>query len=197
MSSLSEPYEVHLTVADHSLMERTAVELGLKPSHIVLERGKTPSQPMLSWRGPGPLDAELTRLDVVVTALAERGIPVLRAKVEASPDVPGVPQDDDSADSYFEQHIVLELVRDGERERLLDLLRPHGAHLSRNARRADTKFEQRFVTQRAVGVGWPSAERRFEALCMLLKAEGYVHRGVHREYVFVDTRQDLDAGWLS
>src|SRR5262249_57555372 len=81
--------------------------------------------------------------------------------------------------------------------RLRALCERHDAHLSRNALKQETQGRwERFITQRAYGLGRTNAEARFERLITALEAEGYVLGGRLREYSIFDSNADVDAGWI-
>ncbi|WP_067477404.1 hypothetical protein [Actinomadura hibisca] len=196
-------FETHLTVscpaAEIDAVERWAAERGLKFAHIVLDRGRVPSQPMLTLRTRGTLDAARARAEDVAARLRADGHPVTRLKIEASPFNAGVPEHDADAPDpgryYFEHHVKLLLDPAADTAALAAAARPHAAHLSRNARRvrADGRHE-RFVTQRCRGVGSRTAVRRLEALVAAL--DGHEIVSVEREYVVFDGDASLDDGWI-
>src|SRR5690606_4851849 len=70
-----------------------AAEHGLKFTHIELDAGETPSQPMVTYHGHGTLTGELAVARERSEALAAAGFPVLRTKIEAAPADHGVPAD--------------------------------------------------------------------------------------------------------
>ena len=89
---------------------------------------------------------------------AQAGFRVARVKIEATGSNRGLPQTDQVAqqtpDNYFEFHLKVQLHNQAEVAALLAVVRPFGAHLSRNARSISPDgVQQRFVTLRAYGVG--------------------------------------------
>ncbi|SOD65706.1 hypothetical protein SAMN06297387_12317 [Streptomyces zhaozhouensis] len=201
-------WEAHLTVgcppARVAALASWAERHGHGFVHIVLARGATPSQPMVSLRGDGPL-AEAGRAVAGVTArLAADGHPLTRVKIETTPWAEGVPAHDaadgtDHPGRYFEHHVKLLLAADHDRPSLERLAVAHGAHVSWNARRVRADgAEERFVTQRCAGVGSPTATRRLAALLDALAVASVPHRvvEVEREYVAHDSNLALDDGWL-
>src|SRR5688572_26800386 len=138
-------FETHLTVrlADGQTAEalRAApAARGLKCTHIVLARGRTASQPMLTRTGNGTLSEQLANAATLRGALEADGFPVSRIKVEAAPWNEGVPRTDaDGAahppDRYFEHHAKLLLDEGADVAALAELAQRHAAHLSRNALR--------------------------------------------------------------
>ncbi|WP_202502325.1 hypothetical protein, partial [Streptomyces sp. SID5785] len=201
--------EAHLTVDAASAeavarLAAWAAARGLGFTHIVLARGRHPSQPMVTLRGHGRADAWI-RSTVAETeaALAHAGFPVLRTKVETTPWASGVPQTDAEARRatarlHFEHHVKLLLPAGADREALASRVLPHGAHLSHNARRTRRDgHQERFVTQRCHAGGAPTAARRLDALLAALKEHSEAQiLETEREYVLHDTHLDLDEGWL-
>lgn len=119
-----------------------------------------------------------------------------RRQVHAHEDVPRT--DEDAAGLpglYFEHHVKV-AVR-GDPAPLAGVAVPHGAHVSRNARRhcADGAHE-RFVTQRCRGVPLSTALRRFEALLSDLGRHGYAVLEAEREFVVHDDNPRADHGWI-
>ncbi|MFI7008292.1 hypothetical protein [Streptomyces sp. NPDC050145] len=198
--------EAHLTVdaGDESAVGRLADwaavhELGF--THILLARGRHPSQPMVTLRGHGHADVWIrTTVAGTAAALAHAGFPVLRTKVETTPWASGVPQTDAEAQLaprhlHFEHHVKLLLPPGDDLAALTARVVAHGAHLSRNARRIRPDgMQERFVTQRCHAVGARTAHRRLEALLTELPAAQVLE--TEREYVVHDTHLALDAGWL-
>ncbi|WP_019632215.1 hypothetical protein [Actinomadura atramentaria] len=202
--SAAEVYEIHLTVGGGpDRLDAFAAARGLKAVHIVLDRGRVPSQPMLTRRVRGPLDAAFAAARATAAELVSAGIPVVRTKIEGAPGNPGVPVDDAAARRadparYFEHHVKLVLPPDADLARLAALVEPHTAHLSRNARRvrADGRRE-RFVTQRCRAVGDRTAARRLAALTLALRDACHEIASVEREYVVHDGDASLDDGWIA
>ncbi|SEK59763.1 hypothetical protein [Streptacidiphilus jiangxiensis] len=207
--TFSGPFEAHVTVgceaeAEHARLDAWAARAGLKLTHIVLARGRTPSQPMLTLRGRGALDEQLAAVRSVTAALEEDGFTVLRVKLEVSARADGVPVLDDvdarlhmAAGRYFEHHVCLLLEPGADLGSLAELVTPHRAHLSWNARRIGADgLERRFVTQRCHGVGRGTAGARLDALLVSLRQAGHRWAEVEREFVVHDSDAGVDAGWI-
>ncbi|MFE0421521.1 hypothetical protein ACFW15_03445, partial [Streptomyces sp. NPDC058953] len=123
-------YETHVTVrcrtdAELAALDAWAADRGLKVTHIVLARGRTPSQPMLTL-------PDRTGHPAVVAALRGAGFEPVRVKVET---VPWSGEPAGPGGGYYEHHLKLSLPADYDRAALEALVVPHGAHLSWNARR--------------------------------------------------------------
>ncbi|MCP9210737.1 hypothetical protein [Streptomyces cucumeris] len=201
------PLETHVTVdCPVSATDRLAAwaaARGFGFTHIVLARGRTPSQPMLNLRGDGPATLWRDTAERVAAELAADGFRPVRVKTEAAPWAAGVPQDDTAAMAhgpgrYFEHHIKLLLPAEWDRTPLDRLAVPHGAHVSWNARRfRDDGRQERFLTQRCHGVGRATAERRLSALLGAVHHAGLPPLEVEREFVLHDTNLTLDNGWIT
>jgi hypothetical protein len=199
-------FETHITVRGDDPAAVEALRLwagrhGLRFHHIVLDRGRTPSQPMLGRRGHGRLSDERAAAHDLALRLAADGFAVCRVKIEAAPDNRDVPATDAEAvgdpGRYFEHHVKLALDAAGDLSALTAMAARHDARLSRNARRLrDDGRQERFVTQRCHGVGRPTAGARLRALLAALTAGGYDVVGVEEEYVVYDSDPGVDAGWL-
>ncbi|MEU6039038.1 hypothetical protein ABZ801_26880 [Actinomadura sp. NPDC047616] len=200
-------FETHLTVRcrgeeDIDALARWADDHGLKFAHIVLDRGRVPSQPMLTRRTTGTFAQARAAARRAADDLRAGGFTVTRTKIEAAPWNEGVPASDADADAggpyYFEHHIKLLLEAGDDTAALAASVAPHAAHLSRNARRvrADGRRE-RFVTQRCHGVGARTAGRRLDALTAVLRAQGLDIASVEREFVVFDDDVSLDDGWIT
>ncbi|WP_199443114.1 nucleotidyl transferase AbiEii/AbiGii toxin family protein [Umezawaea beigongshangensis] len=199
----SGDFEVHLTGSEWKGDELAAFagRHGAKFSHIRLDRGATPSQPMLTVSGSGTL-AQLRELAARWrTDLEAAGLEVLRVKIEAAPWNEGVPSSDEDArdDLYFEHHVKV-LLPTGDLRTMAALdsaIHEHAARASRNARRTrDDAHEERFVTQRCRGVGRSTARGRLDALLAALRDGGFAVLEVEEEYVVHDDALHVDRGWL-
>lgn len=99
-------FEIHLTVVsgsgagsgpvagDEGRIRRWAEHHRVKYTRIVLDRGATPDQPMLTVRGVGGLSAQRVAASVWTGRLGAAGFGVARVKIEAAPwneDVPRSP----------------------------------------------------------------------------------------------------------
>ncbi|MHA6760227.1 hypothetical protein [Streptacidiphilus sp. PAMC 29251] len=200
-------FETHVTVhcTDDmvSRLDAWAATVGAKVTHIVLARGRQPSQPMLTVTGAGTVEEQHRAADGLVEALDAAGFKPVRVKIEASPWADGVPQDDAQAEllgpeQYFEHHIKLLLPVDSDLDTLADLVVPHQAHLSWNARRiASDGRQERFVTQRCHQTGLVGAGARLEALIAGLRGAGHQLISLEREFVVHDSNTAIDDGWIA
>jgi hypothetical protein len=203
---VSGDFEIHFTVMP-GLEERLAAfaaARGVKFVHIQLDRGSFPSQPMLTISSSGSFTDQRAVVETWLADLRAAGMQAFRFKIEAAPWCTGVPHSVKDARSepdgrYFEHHIKLRLVDASMTElaRLTDLVAPHGARLSSNARRqlVDGTHE-RFLTQRCHGVGLDTARERLDALVAAVRSGGYEVAEVEQEYVVLDSRESYDHGWL-
>lgn len=203
---MSGYFETHLTVqADdsHKSLQNWAANHALKFTHIVLNRGATPSQPMFTFHGDGTLDDQLEKARGLAKELRQLGGVVNRIKVEVGLSHPAVPASDNQIatlqeHNYFEFHIKLLLDSNDDLVELKRLAEGHAAHLSRNAfRQRSDGYQERFLTQRSYRLGRLDAVRRFEELNSCLTNGGYELLEVEREFVIFDDNLDIDRGWIS
>lgn len=199
-------FETHLTIglkgaAGLDALRNWGEAHGLKCLHILLERGTSPSQPMLSRRGRGDLTSEFRIAKDLSRQLGVSGFPVTRIKIEAACTNRDVPATDADAKAhpelYFEHHLKLLLDPEIDMAPLASLAQEHGGHLSRNAltKRPDGR-QERFVTQRCHQVGWQVARCRLDALVKTLKMQGYLILNVEQEFVVLDNNGAIDDGWI-
>jgi hypothetical protein len=200
-------FETHVTLAvplEDGIGELSMFAAGrdIKLAHIVLDRGSTPSQPMLTLLGHGTLATQVGAAGSLSRDLAEAGFTVARVKVEAAPWNEDIPADDGAAARlgdamYFEHHVKVVLDDDPGDGSLASLAGRFGARLSRNARRhrADGRAEW-FATQRCYHAGLPTAGARLDALVTALTHAGHAPVEVEREFVVFDNAPSVDDGWL-
>jgi len=199
-------FEAHLTVetGDAAAFDYACRALGVDCVLIALAEGAHRAQPMTASHHEGDLARVLDEIDALHAALEARGLRVVRAKLEAHTDTPGLPADH----GYFEFHVKIRIdVHDVERraeprdttprghadvDRLRAAAALHGAHVSANER----KPGQRFVTLRVYRATIADAEARLAALERAIADAGFALAGTIREYTLADTRIELDAGWL-
>ncbi|MFD3312923.1 hypothetical protein [Streptomyces sp. NPDC058694] len=205
-------YETHVTVRCDSAAESErlrcwAAGAGLKLTHIVLARGRMPSQPMVTLTGSPSYAAESARAREVAAHLRADGFVPVRVKIESSPWAPEVPREPcrTGDERYFEHHVKLLLDADTDLDLLAARVVPHGAHLSWNARRVRGDGHrgesggtggrhERFVTQRCRGVDAEGAGRLLELL--LAELYGFEVADVEREFVLHDSDLSVDDGWI-
>ncbi|MFE4758496.1 hypothetical protein ACFRIB_51570 [Streptomyces mirabilis] len=197
-------FDSHLTVVSTSMaggevrIRRWAERHRVKYTRIVLDRGATSDQPMVTVRGHGDLSAQREAALTWIERLCAEGFGVARVKIEAGPWNEDVPRTSAEAQAlppgcYFEHHVKLALADETEVEVVRALAERHTAHVSRNARRdLGGRGHERFVTQRCRGVGRTEARRRLDALA----TAGFKAAEVEEEFVVHDDRPTLDSGWI-
>ena len=206
MAEVSGDFEIHITTYDSKAeaLAAFAERHEQKYVHILLDRGLHASQPMLTVTGSGTLDQQRSAVEHWHDELRRADIRPTRTKIEAAPWCAGVPRTDreaadEPAGRYFEHHIKLLLPRVTVTElvTIADLAEPHGARMSRNARRQRTDGSQeRFVTQRCHGVGLDTAKHRLDGLVSDLRGAGHEILRIEQEYVVSDSDLRYDNGWL-
>ncbi|MDN3250297.1 MULTISPECIES: hypothetical protein [unclassified Streptomyces] len=193
-------YETHVTVrcpepGEAERLGRWAAAAGLKLTHIVLARGRTRHQPMLTLRGSRTYAQESRRAAETVARLRADGFRPVRVKIESSPWAAEVPRRPCGDGQYFEHHVKLLLTADADTAALAALVVPHGAHLSWNSRRVrEGADHERFVTQRCHGVDAQGAGRALDGLLAVLAPLRVLE--VEREFVLHDSDMSVDDGWL-
>ncbi|MEU9393615.1 hypothetical protein AB0D86_26890 [Streptomyces sp. NPDC048324] len=209
MTDFAGEFETHLTVVcgsmagDEGRIRRWAERHHVKYTRIVLDRGATPDQPMLTVRGHGVLQAQREAALVWTERLRAEGVDVARVKIEAAPwneDVPWTAAEAQELPPgcYFEHHAKLVLLDEAEVTVVRALAERHSAHVSRNARRdLHGRGHERFVTQRCRGVGRTEARGRLDALLDALATAGFKAVEVEEEFVVHDDRPALDSGWIN
>jgi hypothetical protein len=202
-TELSGDFETHLTIASNDVadlkrLQQWAELNNMKCLHIVLDRGETASQPMVTRRGKGELSAELERAKKLSESLKSEGFQVTRIKIEAT----GLNQGAAEIEArighrYFEHHIKLLLDPSSDIESLSRLVEPHSAHLSRNAlKKGSDGRQERYVTQRCLAVDKKEAGRRLKALLSALSSFNLSILKVEEELVIYDSNLELDNGWI-
>jgi uncharacterized protein (TIGR02996 family) len=204
MRDFAGHFEVHVTArpdgpAGADRFAEWCRARGLKCVRIVLDRGSTTDQPMATWRRANTtLPAVLAEANQHASDAVRDGFAVVRVKIETDPANADVPATDADAipELYFEHHVKLRRPPHATRAGLLAVCERHAAHLSRNAFREVGDTEERFVTQRAYGVGRTTAAERVAALLMHLHDTGETVVESEFEYCVYDSNPSLDAGWL-
>ena len=201
-------FETHMTVRlpgrlgeGDAGLSRWGERRGMKYAEILLDRGATPRQPMLTYHGSGTLPGQLALARQRAGELGGDGFGVVRVKVEAAPWNEEVPQSAAQASAlvpgcYFEHHVKLALGGDREVDAVRRIGAGHAGHVSRNARRGlHGGRHERFLTQRCRLVGRAEAHGRLEALLGALARAGHHVIEVEEEFVVHDDNPGLDHGW--
>lgn len=205
--TFSGEFEIHLTLSEHTpihfpALEELATKGHWKLLHIVLDRGVSASQPMLTRLNVGTMDSAMREANTFTGLLRKAGFTVSRCKLEASPNNQDVPiTDADSRrypDCYFEHHVKTR-IRDRLQMRTATTVAiKHQAHLSRNAFHvAVDQTETRFITQRCYQLGKTRSHEYLTALLGDLSNAGIEILKSQQEFVVFDSNIQLDHGWLS
>jgi hypothetical protein len=200
-------FETHLTVRAYrpdavASLGRWAASHGLVLTPGVLDRGRTPARPTLTLRGTGSLDDQRRAGDRCAEQLAEAGFTVVRTKLEAATWNEGVPRTDAEAAAFpahchFVHRVKLRLPIPYDTKRLTRVVEGHTAHLSRNARRVLAGgVQERSVTQRARGVGRPTARARLDALLDSLTESDFRPVDIEEGFVLDDDNPAINGGWV-
>lgn len=190
-------YETHVTVraTDAERLSRHAADAGLKLTHILLARGRTASQLMVTPPGAASYAQEFANAQQVCESLRANGFDPVRVKIESTPWAPEVPMQPGDDGRYFENHVKLLLSPDTDLAELAEVAEPHGAHVSWNARRARRGGRhERFVTQRCWRMDAVGAHAALGRLLGDLAGEDVLE--VEEEFVLYDSDLSLDDGWI-
>lgn len=202
-----DSYEIHWTlrpqaVEQWAVVDTVASALGLKVTHIVLNRGETQSQPMLSQRSTSDFSAQRAQAESLTQQLATHGLTVTRTKIEAALSNRSletlIHRAIECRDTwYFEQHVKVMLRAEDPLDTLIALSAKHHAHPSRNARRVfDDGGSERFFTQRLYGHTVANALAVFSDFEHALATAGAHILSTERECVLHDSNPSVDRGWL-
>jgi len=153
---------------------------------IALAAGAHAVQPMTASHHTGELAEVIAEVDALRAQLVARGFVVVRTKIETEAATPGI---DATTGGYFEFHVK---TTGDDVDALRAIAVAHLAHVSANERRPG----QRFVTLRVYRADRAAAEGELAGLERAIAAGGFAITGVIREYTLVDSRAELDAGWL-
>lgn len=203
-------FEAHITICAGSLdilqgFQQICHQLNVKCILIELPTGVTRSQPMTASYHRGSLPEVYTEVYRMAHEICQAGFQVTRVKIEAMVYNQDIPVTDSEvlrhpATNYFEFHIKALLSENTDLEALRQHCAEQGAHLSVNAFKHKTNGQhQRFITLRLSGLGRNSAQGRFQALLISLRALGIGILLVQpqQEYTVYDSNLELDAGWLN
>jgi hypothetical protein len=201
-------FETHITVSfDNHLdeidrLQQWCIDRDLKFLHILLDRGVSRSQPMLTRRGQGDFDDELEIATNLAKSLVVEDFPVIRIKIEAAHWNQGVPTSDAEAiahhaNQYFEHHVKLSIESTADLLPLRELAIGHSAHLSRNALQTrNDGFQERFITQRCMNMGRSKSTKQLQILVDEIESLGYIPIDIEAEFVVYDSNLALDFGWI-
>lgn len=207
-SSYAGTFEVHITVKADNLAVREKFKslcqnLKVKCVFIELSKGVTRSQLMTASYHHGLLKDVLQEINQIAQNIINADFEITRIKIEAMVSNRDIPMEDIEAQklpksNYFEFHVKVILSAWENLEVLRKYCLQHNAHLSANAfkKLVDGK-QQRFITMRIYGMGYKSAQTRFDNFLSYLKAKGFKLSQQQREYTVYDSNLNLDAGWIN
>lgn len=195
------PFEFHLSVEvvdKHHLQafKDYCSAVGAKALVIELARGKHQQQPMLSKVGYYQRTPKaIEQAEKEAKKLVEAGFSLRRIKIEIPFDcvqyyATTKPTQSKDVLPYYEWHGKLHYER---KDALLEVCETHGAHLSRNALKAQASL--RFITVREFGEQELFVQR-VEALTAELLSKGWNIEKQQWEYCIYDNHTTLDTGWL-
>lgn len=134
-----------------------------------------------------------------------RHFEVVRLKLEAMAENPGIPLSDAQAkeipgDSYFEYHIKVDAPVSPENDEALKhlarkLTETLGIKIPFSCNNMRGK-NQRFLNARTYGMGLEASSAVVEKICAAIREQGFPVGKVIREFIVFDTNKALDQGWL-
>ncbi len=217
-------FEAHITLAlntnvgniDRYVDEKISAfkllceNLNIKPIHITLARGDTPTQIMTSSIHEGNFEVIKNEVMQIAQTLLTNQYAISRIKIEAHPENIGVPNTTNDImhtqkDNYFECHfkILLENIEDKTTkdktwENLKNICEKHTAHLSQNAfKTQENGNQERFITQRIYAIGKQEAYKSFQILENALIKAGFQIAKKIVEYCVFDDNESIDKNWLT
>ncbi|MBV6623993.1 MAG: hypothetical protein KI793_13830 [Rivularia sp. (in: Bacteria)] len=201
-------FEAHITVSANNSaftekFNQLCRDLNVKCVFIQLPQGATRYQLMTASYHHGDFKAVLQQINQIAQKIKKADFEIIRIKIEAMVSNRDIPQQDIEAQklpssNYFEFHVKAILSASENLQVLRKYCLQHDAHLSTNAfKKLTDGKQQRFITMRVYGVGYKSAQKRFDNLLLHLKAKGFKFSQQQREYTVYDSNLSLDAGWIN
>ncbi|NOU26956.1 MAG: hypothetical protein HOO96_03535 [Polyangiaceae bacterium] len=173
-------WELHLTVVGASgALEAFAASVGARRLELELdEDGARHVEEMMTLRVPEGVDAARAAAERLARGACERGITVLRSKVEAPVDttVPAL---------YLEHHVRVRFSPPSLAA-LASIATRHEAHLSRRPRKQETDHEERYLTARFGADEGAREAAALEALVRALANASFEITKVERERIVLD-----------
>lgn len=209
------PFELHVTVASAASAQafrQACQELEVKPIFLALQDGQGETvlhDVMTSSIFLGDNRGALDELERIAKGLSERGLEVVRRKIETVPWHPAAPALSNGVSQmppggYFEAHFnVLVESRDDKhalalREQLFGLVHQHGAHLSRNVyKQLSARAFTVMATLRSYSGTREDFDQRRDALAQALQAQGFKTEKLITEFSLFDSKGSHDASWLA
>jgi len=205
------PFEIHITVStyededviDEEFIEHfknSCKELNVKPIVLDLENGSAEKikDVMTSSKFYGDNRSVYDEVQRIANGLKLAKFTVVREKVETVPWHPGAPvnlSDEMPKNCYFEAHIGCIISLD-EKEKLSNLAKNQGAHISRNAFKKieDGKFVN-MITLRNYKCTKGQFDIDVTNLTRSLKSHGFLFEKVITEFCIYDTKVSHDYFW--
>ena len=201
-------FEAHITIkaVNSELKQNFSLlcqKLNVKSVFIELPKGVTRCQMMTASYHHGAFKDVLQQINQIAEQIVNADFEVTRIKIEAMVSNQDIPISDIKAQklsksNYFEFHVKAILSASENLEALKKYCLQHNAHLSKNTfkKLIDGK-QERFITMRIYGLGYKSAQTRFDNLILYLKSKGFKLSQQQREYTVYDTNLNLDNGWIN
>lgn len=201
-------FEAHVTIkpVNSELKRKFSLlcqKLNVKCVFIELAEGVSCSQLMTASYHHGAFKDVLQKINQIAQNIVNADFEVTRIKIEAMVSNQDIPIFDIEAQklpksNYFEFHVKAILSASDNLEVLRKYCLQHDAYLSKNAfQKLVDGTQERFITMRMYGIGYKSAQTRFDKLIVLLRNKGFKLSQQQREYTVYDSNLNLDAGWVN
>lgn len=201
------PYEIHITVKTDQLdhFKESCSMIGVKPLLLDLQNsmGSTVMQEvMTSSIHVGDNASVYTEMFRIANALRERGLRVIREKIETVPWHPAAPSFSDRdpkmpPNCYFECHLAIVTTED-QLAKLRECAANNGCHMSKNIfKKVDENHVKIMVTFRR----YEGPAEEFQSMVHQIKGQlesnEFVVDKVITEFSIYDSKVSHDAAWLT
>lgn len=203
------PYEIHITVSINEgelnqkfieSFKSICKELDVKPIVLDLESSYgNIKDVMTSSKIIGTINSVHEEVDRIVSGLESNNLKVVREKIESAPWHPEAPSkkgDIMPENCYFEAHVGC-IISSEEKDKLNELAKIAGAHLSKNAfKNADGGRFVNMVTLRNYACTSKEFILEVDDFTTLLKGRDIEFEKVETEFCLYDTKVSHDNLWL-
>lgn len=201
------PYEIHITVKTDQLehFKDACLMAGVKPLLLDLQNSEGSSvmqEVMTSSVHVGNNASVYTEMFRISNALRERGLKVIREKIETVPWHPAAPSFSDRnpkmpPNCYFEAHLAV-LTTEDQLSKLRECAADQECHMSKNIfKKVDESHVKIMVTFRR----YEGSSEEFRSMADQIKgqieSQGFIVEKVITEFSVYDSKVSHDAAWLT
>jgi len=196
-------FELHFTVIPEDIrrlfgfiLNNSNLGINVRATCPITTYGDYRTQPMLTmWKYGNEADI-VNYAKSIEMMMTEKGMTVIRTKVESMLHNKGVPFEISGDYEYYEFHFKVKINNTSEWNRLAKLIIPYGAHLSFNSFSKSATC-QPIVTLRKYNCNRDVAESDLEELLDIIKNNNFEINGYpEKEYSTFDTNINLDKNWI-